>query len=128
MPKVAAGVDWRPLAPPEHIEDVRYAAGNHLAVGFGNRDFYLNTPTWGDLSVRTAMAAAFGGGPSLVHVEHEHDPKPDEYQQPITITPDAYRRLAAHIRASFDLSGGRTHPLLGRGYGPADIFYEARGP
>jgi hypothetical protein len=47
MPKVAAGIDWRPIALPEHIEDIRYAAGDHIAVGYGNRDFYLNTPTWG---------------------------------------------------------------------------------
>ena len=128
VPKVAAGVDWRPIARPEHIKDLRYARGNYLAIGFGNRDFYLNTPTWGDLSLRTAAAAALGGGPSLVHVEHEHDPKPDEYQQPITLDPAEYRKLSVHIRGSFDLAGGRSHPLLGRGYGPADAFYEARGP
>jgi uncharacterized protein (TIGR02117 family) len=128
MPKVAAGIDWRPIARPAHIKDPRYARGNHIAVGYGNRDFYLNTPTWGDLSPRTALAAAFGGGPSLVHVEHEHDPKADQYQQPITLTIAEYRKLAAHVRQSFDLAGRRSHPLLGRGYGPADAFYEARGP
>jgi uncharacterized protein (TIGR02117 family) len=127
VPAAAAGIDWRGIARPEHVEDARYAAGNYLAIGFGNRDFYLNTPTWGDLSPRTALAAAFGGGPGLVHVEHEHDPKADEYQQPITLSLDEYRKLAAHIRRSFDLAGGRSHPLLGRGYGSADVFYEARG-
>ncbi len=128
VPKVAAGVDWTPIVPAAHIQDPRYARGDHIAIGYGNRDFYLNTPTWGDLSLRTALAAAFGGGPSLVHVEHEHDPRPDEYQQPITLSVGQYRKLAAHIRQSFDLAGGRSKPLLGRGYGPADVFYEARGP
>ena len=128
LPTVAEGIDWRPLAPPEHIRDPRYA-GNYLAFGYGNREFYLNTPTWGDLSPRTALAAAFGRGPSLVHVEHERDPEPDEYQQPLVLTPDQYRRLAAHIRQSFEIDAqGRSRPLLGRGYGPADVFYEARGP
>ena len=128
VPTVAAGIDWRPIARAEHLKDPRYARGNYLAIGYGNRDFYLNTPTWGDLSLRTAAAAAFGGGPSLVHVEHEHDPRPNEYQKPITISVKEYRRLASHVRASFDLSGGRSKPLLGRGYGPADVFYEGRGP
>jgi uncharacterized protein (TIGR02117 family) len=127
VPSVAAGIDWRPLAPAHHIQDPRYA-GNYLAVGYGNRDFYLNTPAWGDLSLRTALAAAFGRGPSLVHVEHERDPRPDEYQQSIVLAEAEYRRLAAHIRRSFqvDAAGGPI-PLLGRGYGPADIFYEGRG-
>ena len=128
VPTVAAGIDWRPLAPAGHIRDPRYA-GNYLAVGYGNRDFYLNTPTWGDLSPRTALAAAFGRGPSLVHVEHEHEQKPGEYQRPIVLRAEEYRRLAAHIRRSFAVDRrGATVPLLGRGYGPADIFYEGLGP
>ena len=128
VPTAAADIDWSPLAPKRHIRDPAQA-GNYLAIGFGNRDFYLNTPTWGDLSPRTALAAAFGRGPSLVHVEHEHEPRPDEYQRPIILRVQEYRRLAAHIRRSFAFDpAGRTIPLLGRGYGPADIFYEGLGP
>jgi uncharacterized protein (TIGR02117 family) len=127
VPSEAAGIDWRPVARPEHIRDPRYARGDYLAIGYGNRDFYLNTPTWGDLSPRIALAAAFGGGPSLVHVEHERHPRPNEYQKPIMLSVEQYRRLAAHIRTSFDLSGGRSKPLIGRGYGPADVFYEGLG-
>ena len=127
LPAVAEGVDWRRLAPAAHIRDPRYA-GNYLAFGYGNREFYLNTPTWGDLSPRTALAAAFGRGPSLMHVEHERDPVADEYQQPLILTAEEYRRLAAHIRGSFEIDAhGRSRPLLGRGYGPADVFYEGRG-
>lgn len=127
VPKVAAGVDWRALAPAAHIRDPRYA-GDYLAFGFGNREFYLNTPTWGDLSPRTAIAAAFGGGPSLLHVEHEWHPRTDEYQRPLILSVPQYRRLAKHIQTSFHLDvQGRSKPLLGRGYGPADIFYEAQG-
>jgi uncharacterized protein (TIGR02117 family) len=127
VPNVAAGVDWRPLAPAHHIEDPRYA-GTHVAIGYGNRDFYLNTPTWGDLSPRIAIAAVFGRGPSLVHVEHERDPAPNEYQRPILLTEPEYRQLAAHIRRSFAADrSGRTIPLLGRGYGPADVFYHGAG-
>lgn len=127
VPTTAAGVDWRPLAPPSHIKDPRYA-DNYLAIGYGNRDFYLNTPNWSDLSLRTALAAAFGRGPSLVHVEHERSPVPDEYQRPLVLSSSEYRNLAAHIAGSFELDPqGRSKPLIGRGYGPADVFYEARG-
>lgn len=128
LPKVAEGVDWRPLADPRHIRDVRYAAGDYLAFGYGNRDFYLNTPRWADLSLTTALAAAFGRGPGLMHVEHVYDPRPNQYQSALTVSADEYRRLATHIRESFVLDeAGKPVPLIGRGYGPADIFYEARG-
>lgn len=127
LPVAAAGVDWRPLVRPEHIRDPA-RAGNYLAFGFGNREFYLNTPTWWDLSPRTALAAAFGDGPGLVHVEHARNPRPNERQRRILLTPDRYRVLASHIRGSFNLDfDGRSQPLLGRGYSEADIFYEARG-
>lgn len=128
LPKNIAGVDWRPLAEPRHLKDTRYGWADHVGFGFGNRDFYLNTPTWADLSLPTALSAAFGRGPGLLHVDHVHDPQPDEWQRALTLRPDEYRRLAAYIRESFVLDGrGRPIPLLGRGYGPSDIFYEAHG-
>ena len=126
VPAVTEYMDWRNLAPAQDIADPA-RTGNYLAIGYGNREFYLNTPTWSDLTVERALGAAFGGGPSLVHVEHERDPRPDRYQQSITLTPDQYRRLTSFIVSSFEISNGRSLPLTGRGYGPADIFYEARG-
>jgi uncharacterized protein (TIGR02117 family) len=128
LPKSAEGIDWQTLANPAHIRDVRYGAGDYLAFGFGNRDFYLNTPNWSDLTLQTTLAAAFGRGPGLMHVEHVYRPQPNEYQSPLTIRPDEYRRLAAGIQESFVLDGaGKPVPLIGRGYGPADVFYQAHG-
>lgn len=128
MPKVTPAIDWRPFAPPDHLRDPRYGAGDHVAIGYGNREFYLNTPTWSDLSLSTAFYAFFGNGPTLLHVEHDHRPRPDEWQRPIVLRSDEYRRLAAFIAARFRRdSHGRTVPVLGRGYGPADMFYEANG-
>jgi uncharacterized protein (TIGR02117 family) len=128
MPKTNAIMDWRPYAPPAHLRDPRYGQGDHIAVGYGNREFYLNTPTWADLSPRTAFYAAFGGGPPLLHVEHEYRPQPTEDTRPLKVTPDQYRRLVAFIRPRFRLDArGRTLPVLGRGYNDWDMFYEAQG-
>ena len=128
MPKVNAIMDWRPYAPPEHLRDPRYGRGDHVAIGYGNRDFYLNTPTWADLNMRTAFYALFGGGPTLLHVEHDYRPRPDDWQRPLRVTPEQYRRLVGFIRARFKLDAqGHVIPLLGRGYGDWDMFYEANG-
>jgi uncharacterized protein (TIGR02117 family) len=128
MPKVSEEMDWRPYARPEHLRDPRWGNADHVAIGYGNREFYLNTPTWGDLSVRTAALALFGSGPTLLHVEHVDRPTPDQWQRPIRITRAQYRRLAGYIQARFHLdSGGRPIPLIGRGFGPSDMFYEANG-
>jgi len=128
MPKVNADMDWRLYALPQHLRDPRWGNADHVAIGYGNRDFYLNTPTWGDLTIRRAFAAFFGGGPTLLHVIHVDHPQPGPDERPIRISHDQYRRLAGFIQARFRLdAGGRPLPLLGRGYGPDDMFYEANG-
>ncbi|HWT30167.1 MAG TPA: TIGR02117 family protein [Propylenella sp.] len=128
MPKVNALMDWSRYAPADHLRDPRYGAGDHVAIGYGNREFYLNTPTWGDLSLHTAVSALAGSGTTLLHVEHEHEPRPSEWQRPIVLTPAQYRRLADYISARFRLGAdGRSIPLRGRGYRDWDMFYEANG-
>jgi uncharacterized protein (TIGR02117 family) len=128
MPKLAGSVDWRPYSLAEHLADPRYGASSHIAVGYGNREFYLNTPTWADLTLPRAIGAFSGGGRSLLHVEHVHDPGPEEWQRPIVLRGEEYARLADYVVRRFQLdAAGRTMPVLGRGYGPWDMFYEANG-
>jgi uncharacterized protein (TIGR02117 family) len=129
VPKVTPEMDWRPLVPGAHLKDPRWGAASHVALGYGNRTFYLETPTWGDLTMRNAFLAAFGWGRSLLHADHDDQPRADDYQRPIILSHGEYRRLVAFIRARFQRDEkGRTIPLLGRGYGPSDMFYEAVGP
>jgi uncharacterized protein (TIGR02117 family) len=129
VPKVTAEMDWRPLVPGAHLRDPRWGKGNYVALGYGNRTFYLETPTWGDLTMKNAFLAAFGQGRSLMHADHDFDPRPGPDQRRITLSHDEYRRLVAFARASFQYDAqGRTIPLIGRGYGASDIFYEAVGP
>ena len=129
VPKVTPEMDWRPLVPGGHLRDKGWDRGNYVALGYGNRTFYLETPTWGDLTMRNAFLAAFGRGRSLMHADHDHDPKPSEDQRPIMLSREEYRRLVDFARASFQRDAeGRTIPLIGRGYGGSDMFYEAVGP
>ena len=124
-PTVTPEMDWRGLAPAADIKEPRLA-GNYIAFGFGNRDFYLNTPTWADLTLKTAFAAVIGGGPSLIHVDHETDPVEDAYTRRLIVSDDEYRRLVGYIRASFQLDeAGHSMPLLDSGYGWSDVFYES---
>jgi uncharacterized protein (TIGR02117 family) len=128
VPKVTEEMDWRPLVPGEHLRDPRWGNGNYVAIGYGNRQVYLNTPTWADLSLRDAFAAVIGSGDSLVHADHDNDPQPSDIQRPIMLDHAQYARLVGFIRATFRSdAAGRTIPLLGRGYGNSDMFYEAVG-
>jgi uncharacterized protein (TIGR02117 family) len=118
LPTRTAEHDWSPLVRPEHIADRRYA-GRYLWFGWGDREFYLNTPTWAEVSPRTVVSAAIGSDQTLVHVDHLLEPWPDA--RPIRLSPEQYRTLVAAIRGSF----GGTTPI--RGYDVADVFYPGRG-
>jgi len=126
MPVVNEVMDWRPLMPMAHLREP--IAADYVFVGYGHRAFYLETESWADLSPRLALDAAFGGGAALVHVDHVQGPGEGAEQRALTLSKEEYRRLVAFVRARFTLdAAGRTVPLLGRGYGAHDMFYEAEG-
>ena len=122
VPKVAGGVDWRGLAPGADIADPRYADYDHLAIGWGERAFYLETATWADLKLRTIVAAARGSDSTLLHVEHVPAPRIGDDARSVLLRPEEYRRLADYIHASFAPTRQRH-----RGYDVNDVFYAARG-
>lgn len=121
LPVSAEGVDWRDLVKPGDLANPAQAAQSHLAFGWGNRDFYLNTPSWSQISPRLAADALFGGGRTVLHVSHIPEPKADPNVRPVMLTAEEYRRLAAYVRASF-AGGPGAH-----GYAGHDAFYEAKG-
>lgn len=126
MPVVAAGVDWRAILRPDALADPRYAGHAYVSFGWGDRDFYLDTPHWSDLSVATVLHAAMGSDDVVMHVDHLPRPTLDARTRSVVLRPAEYRQLAAFIRDGFALDGdGRAS---GRpGYAAWDAFYIARG-
>ena len=102
---------------------------NWLAIGWGDKDFYLNTPTWADLKFGTAVKAVFGLSPSAVHTTYCGLPLVGDRCVKLVISPGQYQRLVAFIENSF------RHDSLGKPillpttvrYDNNDAFYEARG-
>lgn len=121
LPKRAAGVDWGGVFAGDALRDPAYARFAHVAVGWGERGFFIGTPTWWDLRPGTVIAAALGSDDSVLHVEHVARPAAGERVRAVVLTPAQYRRLAAMVRGS--LAGGRAAP----GYAGYDAFYPARG-
>jgi hypothetical protein len=99
-------------------------AGPHRwrAYGWGEREFYLNTPRWQDIRPGRVIAALAGSDATLVHVDDLDDFVADENWRPLRIRPGEYQRLHAFIAATF-----ADHPTVMPGYGPRDRFYTGRG-
>ncbi len=124
LPAKAQGLDWRPLVPRSDFASIPADAA-WVAFGAGERRVYLETPTWADLSLKTA-AIALTGGERVMHVEWVSDPT--YAARAVRLTPEQYRRLWASIRAAFRLdSRGRPIRIDHPGYGPSDAFYEGVG-
>ncbi|MEH3047258.1 TIGR02117 family protein [Sphingomonas adhaesiva] len=121
LPARAAGIDWHADFPARDLRDPRYAAHRYVAIGWGERGFYLGTPTWWDVRPATVLHAAWGSEDTLLHVEHIARPAAGPQVRAVTLREDEYRRLAAVIRAA--RRDGAALP----GYAAYDAFYPARG-
>ncbi|MCA8968715.1 MAG: TIGR02117 family protein [Planctomycetes bacterium] len=97
--------------------------------GWGERHFYLDTPTWSDLEVSTALGAVFWPTTTLMHVSFSWM-RPDALGESRRLVVDDARlgRLIEYIEGQFarDEHGAFVR-LDNRGYGNLDDFYEARG-
>ena len=122
LPLVNPQKDWRADFPASDLG----APGlpyTHVSVSWGQRDVFLNTPTWGDLKASTVWSAAFGSD-ALLHVAHYVRPAPGEVFKPLRLRPEEYTRLVAVIEPHV-----RLHPDRVRypGYYAQDVFYETGG-
>ena len=112
---------WSDIVRPEHFRDPRYARHRWRSFGWGDRAFYVETPTWWDLRPTTVLRAATGSERTVMHVDAVPEPRVGAEVRAITLRTDEYARLVAFVRTSF-APGAPVH-----GYGDYDAFYPARG-
>ena len=126
VPLEAAGVDWRTRMPTNAL-GLMPGVTENLAFGWGDRGFYLATPTWADVRMSTALWALTGVGTTVLHVEATTVPKGPATRH-ITLSPAQYRRLAGFIENSFRRDDtGAAIIVPGAHYGLHDAFFEATG-
>ena len=115
------------LVPQNLLKQLPYRSDTKLlAIGWGDKGFYLDTPTWAELKFSTAVKAMFLPSPTAMHVtEHRVVSRKWSY---IDLTDQQLTDLWAYIQASFkqDKQGG-IDELEGEGYTELDRFYEANG-
>jgi len=98
---------------------------NFLAFGWGDKGFYINTPTWGDLTFKTAFVAMFWKSETLMHVTKYKFKNPDWIA--IHLTEKQFQQLLTYIGSSFKITNESKTLLIGKSYGNNDEFYEAVG-
>ena len=100
----------------------------YIALGWGCRKFYLETPTWADLKFTTAFQAVTGQGGTLMHATFYNEIPTDEQSVSLLLSAAQYRQLVTHIAQTFVLQEGRGVLVpTDAVYGDTDAFYEAKG-
>ncbi|MBV5282085.1 MAG: TIGR02117 family protein [Paludibacter sp.] len=101
----------------------------YLAMGWGDKGFYLETPTWADLKTSVAFKAATGLSTTAIHATYYPAMKEDSDCVKIKISREQYARLIKYIDDSFrkDANGHVINIKTNANYGKTDAFYEAKG-
>jgi len=98
----------------------------YFAFGWGEENFYINTPTWGDLTFSTAFRAAFLKSKTLIHVTRYRTKRDKWIAVPVTSL--QLEKLNNYILASFDENEQGKQRIEGATYTPdRDNFYRAKG-
>lgn len=128
LPVHTSEVDWS--------REVKYANtslqdtnSQYLALGWGDKGFYLETPQWADLKFSTAFNAAFGLSSSAIHATYYKAVTESQRCRKIFISHKQYAEMVAYIMNSFqkDADGHIINIHTKANYGIADAFYEAKG-
>ena len=128
VPVKTKQINWANLFPYKNTKD-KDSSAQLLALGWGDKGFYLNTPTWGDLTVKTAFKAMFGLSTSALHTTYLDSIVLSPTCKKITMTQAEYRLLVRYIKHTIML--GKNNQALfiptNAVYGSNDAFYEATG-
>jgi len=99
---------------------------NYLSFGWGDREFYLNTPEWSDLTFNNAFQALFLKSSTLIHLSRYSRIEADWTE--IKLSQNQLIKINEYIYKSFYSDSMNNKILLiNKGYTFYDDFYEATG-
>ncbi|OON67238.1 TIGR02117 family protein [Hymenobacter sp. CRA2] len=127
LPVRTEQMDWRTMVA---YADTPAADStmDYIGFGWGDKGFYLNTPTWAELKASTAVRAMFWLSTTAMHATFHHRPAEGPECVRILLTRAEYARLIRFIKRSFEYDArGRVQHIRGYSYGAHDAFYEAEG-
>ncbi len=113
-----------PLSPPENISP----GYRYVGFGWGDREFYLQTPTWDDLDLFLAGKSLLWPTSSVMYVTYVYgELKENDYRRRVKISTAQYAELISFIRTSFQANAAGDFQLLeSPGYSRQEQFYVAR--
>lgn len=120
--------DWSTKIPFANTksEETDY---NFVGIGWGDKGFYLDTPTWADLKFSTAFKATFWLSESAMHCTYYRTMKEGDDCKMMMISREQYKKLVEFVEKKFDRDAKGNFILIPTNavYGNNDAFYDAQG-
>ena len=114
-------IDSLVLSEIKHSRNEKY-----LSFGWGDENFYINTPTWGDLTFNNAFSAMFLKSSTLMHVTRYKHERSDWIE--IKVTQSELQKLNSYLFNTFEIDeNGLKIILENKGYSSIDDFYKSKG-
>lgn len=128
VPTQSEFIDWSQKIPFSNTKGKKQGY-KYTSFGWGDKGFYLDTPTWADLKFSTAFKAAFWMSDSAMHVSFYNTMKEADDCKKIMLTAQQYKNLIQFIDAKFDKDAKGNYVLIPTDavYGDNDAFYDATG-
>ena len=120
--------DWTQLFKYENTQS-QDSTLSYLALGWGDKGFYLDTPTWAELKASTAFKAAFGLSTTAIHATYYDKMIESESCKKITISKAQYQKFIAYMMETLqrNTDGSLQNIKTKAFYNKTDAFYEANG-
>jgi len=127
LPNSVVSYNWNNLVNDSLFPDVD-SSYKYVAIGWGDKGFYLDTPEWKDLKFSTAFNAVFGLGSTAMHVTYYKSMVQDDMTiKEVTLSAADYQSLIARITQSFKLNNNKVRLIPHPNYGVHDNYFEANG-
>jgi uncharacterized protein (TIGR02117 family) len=102
----------------KNLPIVKNKRKGYIAFGWGDKETYLNTPTWDNIKISTSLKALFINTPSLMHITYYHNINYFQGVKAINISQEQNIKIKKSIFKSFNFK-----EKIYNGYGYNDLFY-----
>jgi uncharacterized protein (TIGR02117 family) len=109
------------------LSDIKFNQNEkYLSFGWGDENFYINTPTWGDLTFKNAFSAIFMKSSTLMHITRYKQKHSDWIE--IKVNESELKKLNNYLFKTFETNeNGMKIILENQGYSSIDNFYKSKG-
>ncbi|MEE2641399.1 MAG: DUF2459 domain-containing protein [Planctomycetota bacterium] len=128
LPAIHPVRNWKACFSGEF--DSESLARSHVAIGWGDERFFIETPSWREMRLGTVLPAIFWPTKSAIKVSFFESPLPHEDLRRVRISEQQYARLVAYIDRGLvngEDPDAELRCIPGASHGPSSRFFEANG-